>query len=191
MRVLLVDDDPDRAAVVRDSLCQMGAEIAAQIGLDADLRAAIARTTPDLIVVDLDCPYRDYLEDLMQINRENPRPIAMFVGEEDRALMAQGVQAGVSVYAVDGLSPKLVRSIMETVLGHFHRFRQLNEELEKSRTALSDRKQVDRAKGLLMTHRGLSEDDAYRYLRKLAMDQNKRLADIAETVIAMADLLKR
>lgn len=191
LRVLLVDDDAERTAVVERSLRGAGAEIAATIGIDQDLRSAIEAHRPDLILVDLASPYRDYLEHLMMLNRETPRPIALFVGEEDRDLMARAVRAGVSMYAVDGVSPKLVRSIIETVLGHFQRFQQVNEELEKSRAALTERKTIERAKGLLMAHRGLGEEEAYRTLRKMAMDQNKRLADIAETVIGLADLLKR
>ncbi|MBP2232125.1 response regulator NasT [Azospirillum agricola] len=191
MRVLVVDDDGERAAVVKDSLRESGAEIAAVIGIDADLRAAIQVHRPDVIIVDLASPYRDYLEDLMSINRETPRPIALLVGEEDRPLMARAVRAGVSIYAVDGLSAKLVRSIMETVSGHFHRFQTVNEELEKSRAALNDRKIVERAKGLLMAHRDLSEDQAYKTLRRMAMDQNRRLVEVAEAVLNVADLLKR
>lgn len=191
MRVLVVDDDADRAAVVEASLREAGAEIAAVIGVDVDLRGAIATHRPDLIIVDLASPYRDYLEDLMTINQETPRPVALLVGEEDRALMARAVRAGVSLYAVDGLSAKLVRSITETVLGQFRRFEQLNDELEKSRAALNDRKVIERAKGLLMAHRDFTEDQAYKMLRKMAMDQNKRLVDVAEAVLNMADLLKR
>ncbi|WP_085553931.1 ANTAR domain-containing response regulator [Azospirillum agricola] len=187
----MVDDDGERAGVVKDSLRESGAEIAAVIGVDADLRAAIQVHRPDVIIVDLASPYRDYLEDLMSINRETPRPIALLVGEEDRPLMARAVRAGVSIYAVDGLSAKLVRSIMETVSGHFHRFQTVNEELEKSRAALNDRKIVERAKGLLMAHRDLSEEQAYRTLRKMAMDQNRRLVEVAEAVLNVADLLKR
>lgn len=191
MRVLVVDDDGDRAAVVEASLREAGAEIAAVIGIDADLRAAIHAHRPDVIIVDLASPDRDYLEDLMTINQETPRPIALLVGEEDRPLMARAVKAGVSIYAVDGLSAKLVRSIMETVAGHFHRFQAVNEELERSRAALNDRKAIERAKGLLMAHRDLSEDQAYKTLRKMAMDQNRRLVEVAEAVLGMAELLKR
>ncbi|WP_168220241.1 ANTAR domain-containing response regulator [Azospirillum thermophilum] len=191
MRVLVVDDDADRASVVEASLREAGAEIAAVIGVEADLRAAIGRHRPDLIIVDLASPYRDYLEDLMTINQESPRPIALLVGEEDRTLMASAVRAGVSLYAVDGLSAKLVRSITETVLGQFRRYEQLNEELARSRAALNDRKVIERAKGLLMAHRDFTEDQAYKMLRKMAMDQNKRLVDVAEAVLNMADLLKR
>lgn len=191
MRVLVVDDDSERAALVESSLRETGAVIAAVIGVDADLRAAIQTHRPDVIIVDLAAPNRDYLDELMAINQETPRPVALLIGEEDRPLMARAVRAGVSLYAVDGLSAKLVRSIIDTVAGHFDRYRAVNEELEKSRAALNDRKRIERAKGLLMTHRDLSEEDAYKTLRRMAMDQNKRLVDVAEAVLNLADLLKR
>jgi two-component system, response regulator / RNA-binding antiterminator len=191
VRVLVVDDDSERAALVESSLRETGAVIAAVIGVDADLRAAIQTHRPDVIIVDLAAPDRDYLEDLMSINQETPRPVALLIGEEDRPLMARAVRAGVSLYAVDGLSAKLVRSIIDTVAGHFDRYRAVNEELEKSRAALNDRKRIERAKGLLMTHRDLSEEEAYKTLRRMAMDQNKRLVDVAEAVLNLADLLKR
>jgi two-component system, response regulator / RNA-binding antiterminator len=191
VRILVVDDDSERAALVESSLRETGAVIAAVIGVDADLRAAIQTHRPDVIIVDLAAPDRDYLEDLMSINQETPRPVALLIGEEDRPLMARAVRAGVSLYAVDGLSAKLVRSIIDTVAGHFDRYRAVNEELEKSRAALNDRKRIERAKGLLMTHRDLSEEEAYKTLRRMAMDQNKRLVDVAEAVLNLADLLKR
>lgn len=191
VRVLVVDDDGERAEMVVKSLRETGAEIVAVIGIESDLRASIATHRPDVIIVDLATPDRDYLEDLMSINQETPRPIALLIGEEDRPLMARAVKAGVSLYAVDGLSAKLVRSIVETVSGHFQRFQALNDELEKSRAALSDRKAIERAKGLLMAHRDLSEDQAYKMLRKMAMDQNRRLVEVAEAVLNLADLLKR
>ncbi|MFD1626967.1 ANTAR domain-containing response regulator [Azospirillum griseum] len=191
VRVLVVDDDADRAALVERSLRDSGATVAAVIGVDTDLRAALHQHRPDVIVVDLAAPDRDYLEDLMTINQETPRPVALLIGEEDRPLMARAIRAGVSLYAVDGLSAKLIRSIINTVTGHFDRYRAVNEELERSRAALNDRKVIERAKGLLMAHRDLTEDQAYKALRKMAMDQNKRLVEVAGAVLDLADLLKR
>ncbi len=191
VRVLVVDDDAERAALVERSLRDSGATVAAVIGVNTDLRAALHQHRPDVIVVDLAAPDRDYLEDLMTINQETPRPVALLIGEEDRPLMARAIRAGVSLYAVDGLSAKLIRSIIDTVTGHFDRYRAVNEELERSRAALNDRKLIERAKGLLMAHRDLTEDQAYKALRKMAMDQNKRLVEVAGAVLDLADLLKR
>jgi response regulator NasT len=190
MRVLLVDNDPERSRIVQASLREIGAEIVAVIGVDQDLRLATELHRPDLLLVDLTSPYRDYLEDLMNMNRETPRPVAMFVGEEDRDLMSRAVHAGVSLYAVDGLSPKLLVSVLETVLGQFRRYKQLQDELDGARAQLEERKRVERAKGLLMAYRGMTEEDAYSQLRRMAMDQNKRLSEVADMVIGMGDLLR-
>ncbi|WP_298370243.1 ANTAR domain-containing protein [Azospirillum sp.] len=191
VRVLVVDDDAERATLIADSLRETGAMIAAVIGVDADLRAAIQSHRPDLLVVDLAAPDPACLDELMAINQESPRPVALLIGAEDRPLMARAIRAGLSPYAVDGLSATLVRSIVNNTVGHFDRHRAVSEALEKSRATLNDRKLIERAKGLLMTHRDLSEDDAYKTLRKMAMEQNKRLAHVAEAVLNLADLLKR
>lgn len=191
LRILVVDENPERSAEVVESLAAEGHEIVGRLRITDDLRQAIARHRPDIVVVDLESPYRDYLEDLIGINRENPRPIAMFVGEEDRGLSARALETGVSVYAVDGLSPKLVHSVLGIALAQFERFRGLQEELERSRTALDERKVIERAKGLLMSARGLSEEQAHKAMRKMAMDQGRKLREIAEAVLALADVIKR
>jgi len=191
VRILVVDDDSERAALVENSLRETGAVIGAVIGVDADLRAAIQAHRPDILIVALAAPDPACLDELMAINQETPRPVALLIGVEDRPLMARAIRAGVSPYAVDGLSATLVRSIIDNTVGHFDRHRAVSEALEKSRATLNDRKLIERAKGLLMTHRDLSEDEAYKTLRKMAMDQNKRLADVAEAVLNLADLLKR
>lgn len=191
VRVLVMDDDAERTTLIADSLRETGAMIAAVIGVDADLRAAIQAHRPDFLIVDLAAPDRACMDELMAINQESPRPVALLIGVEDRPLMARAIRAGVSPYAVDGLSATLVRSIVDNTVGHFDRHRAVSEALEKSRATLNDRKLIERAKGLLMTHRDLSEDEAYKTLRKMAMDQNKRLADVAEAVLNLADLLKR
>ncbi|WP_207477820.1 ANTAR domain-containing response regulator [Arenibaculum pallidiluteum] len=191
MRILVVDENPHRSAEVIEGLRAEGHDIVAVLGIADDLRQAIARHAPDIVVIDLESPYRDYLEDLISINRESPRPIAMFVGEEDRALSARALETGVSVYAVDGLSAKLVHSVLGIAVAQFSRHRALEKELERSRLALDERKVVERAKGVLMSGRGLSEEEAYKALRKMAMDQGKKLRDIAEAVLALADVIRR
>jgi response regulator NasT len=190
LRLLVVDENPERSDVVRAGLREAGHDVVATISKDDDLRQSIKVHQPDLIIIDLESPYRDYLEDLITINRENPRPIAMFVAQEDSTLITEAIETGVSVYVADGLSPKMVKSILQIAILQFGKFRKLQEELEKSKSALVERKVVERAKGLLMAHKGLTEEEAYRFLRKMAMDQNKRLAEIAESVLALAQLFK-
>lgn len=190
MRILVIDENPERSELVRASLSEAGYSIVASIRPDQDLRQRIAAAEPDLIIVDMDSPQRDFLEDLFQINRETPRPIAMFVAEGEPATFAEAIDAGVSIYAVDGLSPKLARSVLQLAMAQFNRFRALQAELDKSRTALADRRKIEKAKGLLMSLKGLNEDQAYKALRKMAMDRNMRLVEVADTVIAMESLLK-
>jgi response regulator NasT len=190
LRLLVVDENPERSDVVLAGLKEAGHDVVATITKDDDLRRSIKVHQPDLIIIDLESPYRDYLEDLITINRENPRPIAMFVAQEDSTLITEAIETGVSVYVADGLSPKMVKSILQIAILQFGKFRKLQEELEKSKSALVERKVVERAKGLLMAHKGLTEEEAYRFLRKMAMDQNKRLAEIAESVLALAQLFK-
>jgi len=187
---LVVDENPERSDVVLAGLKEAGHDVVATISKDDDLRQSIKTHQPDLIIIDLESPYRDYLEDLITINRENPRPIAMFVAQEDNTLIAEAIETGVSVYVADGLSPKMVKSILQIAIVQFGKFRKLQEELEKSKSALVERKMVERAKGLLMAHKGLTEEEAYRFLRKMAMDQNKRLAEIAESILSLAQLFK-
>ena len=190
MRILVIDENPERSELVRASLIDAGHSIVGSIRPDHDMRARIDALQPDLIIVDMDSPQRDFLEDLFRINRETPRPIAMFVAEGEPAMIAEAVEAGVSIYAVDGLSPKLARSVMQLAMAQFAKFRDLEAELAKSRTALADRRRIEKAKGLLMALKGLNEDQAYKALRKMAMDRNMRLADVADTVVAMESLLK-
>ncbi|WP_247887268.1 nitrate regulatory protein [Azospirillum sp. SYSU D00513] len=134
--------------------------------------------------------HRSAMAEIESLESEAPRSIAMFVGESDRALITDAVETGVRVYSVDGLSPKLGRSILDLVQEQFRRLQSMSDELEAVRLALNERKVVDRAKGLLMTHRGLSEDQAYKMLRQMAMSQNKRLVDVAEAILSMAEILK-
>jgi two-component system, response regulator / RNA-binding antiterminator len=190
LRLLVVDENPERSDVVLAGLKEAGYDVVATISKDDDLRQSIKTHQPDLIIIDLESPYRDYLENLITINRENPRPIAMFVAQEDNTLISEAIETGVSIYVADGLSPKMVKSILQIAIVQFTKFRKLQEELDKSKTALADRKVVERAKGLLMAHKGLTEEEAYRFLRKLAMDQNKRLAEIAESILSLAQLFK-
>ena len=189
MRLLVVDENPERSDVVLAGLKEAGYDVVATISKDDDLRQSIKTHQPDLIIIDLESPYRDYLENLITINRENPRPIAMFVAQEDNTLISEAIETGVSIYVADGLSPKMVKSILQIAIVQFTKFRKLQEELDKSKSALADRKVVERAKGLLMAHRHMSEDEAYKALRQLAMNQNKRLVEVAGAVLALADVL--
>ena len=189
MRILVVDEDPGCTAELTKILAAAGHEITGVLKTTDDLRQAIAVHNPDVVVVDMESPYRNYLDALMAIGQEGIRPIALFVGEDDPTLVTRAIDSGVLVYSVEGLSPKLVQSVLQVAVAQFERVSKLSDDLAESRRALAERKTIDRAKGLLMSHRGLSEDEAYKALRQMAMNQGRRLVDVAENVLALAEVL--
>lgn len=197
LRILLIDNDADRAAVVRKALVDEGHEVISQRPDATGLTAAVARDEPDMVIIDMDLPDRDTLENMSTLNAHAPRPIVFFAQEQsDRNTIQAAVRAGVSAYVVDGIQPKRVRGIIDTAVARFEMFQSLRTELEQTRTALEERKLIDRAKGLIMKREGCNEDEAYRVLQKAAMDHSQRIGQIAERVIDMfggkdADKMKR
>lgn len=189
LRILLVDDDPARLAVLREGLAQAGYELAGQVGPRDDLLAALRMAGADVVIASLSSPGRDTLESLARATADNPKPVVMFVCEEGAPLAVEAIRAGVSAYVVDGLSPRRVKPVLEVAVARFAEFQRLKAELERSRAALAERKVIERAKGLIMRQRGLPEEEAYRMLRKAAMDQNRRVAEVAESLVAAARML--
>jgi response regulator NasT len=185
MRVLLIDPDPARAALVAEGLA--ADEVRVAPSLDA---VDLAQVAPDLIVIICDSPDRDTLESLREATAHNPRPVVMFVDRSAPGLAEAAVQAGVAAYVVDGLHPGRVRSVLEVAMSRFALMQQMRTDLAKAKADLSDRKTVERAKGLLMKERGMDEDAAYRLLRKLAMDSGRPLGAVAVDLIAYAGVLK-
>lgn len=189
MRVLLVDEDPDRAAQLQAALHAAGYTVTAHVATAVDLLAQVRVTEPDVIIIDRDSADRDTLEHVCMVTRDQPRPIVMFADDGDRAAIRAAVDAGVSAYVVGGLTAERIRPIVDVAMARFEQFQAMRQELDKARTSLAERKQIERAKGIVMKSRGVSEDEAYGMLRKLAMERNQRLAQVAENVIAMAELL--
>jgi response regulator NasT len=142
-----------------------------------------------VIIIDRDSPDRDTLEHISMMTRDDPRAIVMFTQDKDQSRMREALQAGVSAYVVDGLSADRVRPIVDMALARFEQWQAMRQELDKAQASLAERKIVERAKGIIMKQRQCSEEEAYRLLRKTAMDRNMRLPLVAESVIAMADLL--
>jgi response regulator NasT len=189
LKVMLVDDDPGRGAILRQALTDAGYAVFKCPLRGVNLLAELQRSGADVIIVDMDVPDRDTLESVRHINRDFPRPVVMYAESADADIMRQAVQAGVSAYVVDDINPRRVKPILEVAVARFKEFQALRDELEKTRNTLAERKVVDRAKGILMKKRGMDEETAYQALRKLAMDRNQRLADVARTVVEMAELL--
>ncbi|MGE0810443.1 MAG: ANTAR domain-containing response regulator [Immundisolibacter sp.] len=190
LRVMLVDDDPERRALVAGALAGAGLAVVAELATADGLIRAVASCAPDVVIIDLESPDRDILEHMRCLSRDNPHPVVMFASNSDADTIREAIEAGVSAYVVDGLSPGRVRSVVEVAIARFRQYASLQSELAQARTSLAQRKLVERAKGILMTRGGRSENDAYHALRKLAMDQNKTIAEIAQGVIDTAELFK-
>lgn len=190
LRVLVVDEDPQRAAILESGLLAADAEIAATVAPSEDLVARVRAVRPDIIIVDMDSPSRDTLESMRAINRDQPLPIVMFVDTADSGLIEEAMRAGVSAYVIDGLAAKRVKPVLDVAIARFREVQGLRAELAKTKASLGERKVVERAKGLLMQQRGLSEEEAFRALRKLAMDKNQRLVEVAQALLTYAQLLK-
>lgn len=189
LRVLLIDRSPGRAAILERALKDAGYAVAAKLAGVTNLYNEVERIEPDVIIIDLESPDRDMLEQMREISRDRPKPVVMFAEDDDSDTIRQAVKAGVSAYVVDGLSAKRVKPLMEVAIARFREYQALREELLHAKVSLAERKVVEKAKGLLMRRRGMSEDEAYKALRKMAMDGNKRLAEVAENILAVADIL--
>jgi response regulator NasT len=190
LRILVVDHNPERAAIVRQALVDVGGfmvEVAPKAG---DLLTLLRTAQPDVLVVDLDLPDRDTIEQLRVATRERPRPIVMFVDQSDTSMMHAAIEAGVSAYVVDGLSASRVRPVLDVAIARFKAFDELRRERDSARSQLAERKLVDRAKGILMRAKGLTEEEAYDRMRRAAMNEQKKLAEIAQSIVTAAEMLK-
>jgi len=189
MRVMIVDENEARAGLIEAGIVAAGDEVVARLIGHADLQEMVERIQPDVIIIDMECPDRDTLEAMSYITRHHPRPTVIAVDRSDSESIRAAVQAGVSAYVVGGLSPERVRPVLEVAIARFHEFQALRRELEQAKSSLEERKVIERAKGILMKSRRLAEDEAFRLLRKMAMDRKRRLADVAREVVAAAELL--
>lgn len=189
-RIVIIDDSPVRLAILEDGLHEAGHDAIVRLsGVDRILERVV-QAEPDIIIIGLDDPGRDVLEQMFQVSRAVPRPVAMFVDQSDSGAIEAVIEAGVSAYVVDGLRKERVKPILETCVSRYRAFARLRDELDRMRERLEDRKVIDRAKGLLMQHRRLSEADAYALLRTTAMNEKLKLSDVARALVAAADLLQ-
>jgi two-component system, response regulator / RNA-binding antiterminator len=189
LRVLLVDERADRACDLARALEDAGCQVVAQLATAVDLHATLRAVQPDLVIVDMDSPDRDTLEDMQRITAEQPRPIVMFVDETDSESIRSAVRAGVAGYVVKGASPERIRPVLEVACARFEHQQALEGELARAQSDLAERKIIEKAKGILMEKRGWSEQMAYQTLRKMAMNQGVRLAEVARHVISAAEVI--
>ncbi len=189
-RIVIVDESPIRAAILEEGLREAGFTSVERIGDMHNLLARIYALDPDVILIDLENPSRDVLEQMFQVSRAVRRPIAMFVDQSDSASIQASVDAGVSAYIVDGLKKERIKPILDLCISRFNAFSRLQDELDKTKTALEERKIIDRAKGLLMKLKGLTEDEAYVLMRSTAMREKKKIGEIAQSIITASEILK-
>jgi response regulator NasT len=189
LSILIIDENRIRASIIEEGLREAGHSRVAVLHDVQEVGRTIEAVVPDVIVIDLENPKRDTLEHFFSLSRAVKRPIAMFVDRSDGASIEKAVEAGVSAYIVDGLRKERVKPILDMAISRFNAFSKLTRELEQARSELEDRKLIDQAKGILMRTRGLNEAEAYALLRSTAMNKNRRIVEIAQSLVTAADLL--
>lgn len=189
LSIIVVEADRDRAIQIVDSLREAGFERIQVIAEASGLAAQINAAEPDLVLIDMADPSRDMLEEMALASGPLDRPVAMFVDQSDDALTTAAIEAGVSAYVIDGMRPDRVKPVLDAAIARFQMFKRMRTELAETKRALEERKVIDRAKGMIMKARKVDEDEAYSLLRKAAMDQGKRLADVAEALVSSVGLL--
>jgi response regulator NasT len=180
LRVLLVDADAERAAAVRAGLEAAGCQVVAVSSEAAQLTRLVREAHADVIVCDLDDPSRDALESMRALNRDEPRPVVVFASRGEPEQIEAALEAGVAAYVVEGLAPARVRPVLEVAIRRFRAHQALRAQLEEAQATLAQRVVIERAKGVLMQRRRLSEEEAYRLLRRWSMDRSRRMVDVAQ-----------
>lgn len=190
LRVLLVDDGAHRASLIRDELTRQGHLVVGVVEQALLIDDCVRRLQPDVVIVDAESPSRDTLENLALISERNPRPVVVFAEDASDEPMRRALRSGVSAYVIAGLQPARLLPVLQVAIARFEQEHALRRQLDEAQTRLSERKLIERAKGLLMDGVGLSEEQAYKHLRKLAMDRGQRLGEVAERIVAARDLLR-
>src|ERR1700740_2503722 len=189
-KIVIVDESPIRAAILQEGLREAGFVDVVHISEMQSLLQRIYALDPDVILIDLENPSRDVLEQMFQVSRAVRRLMAMFVDQSDAASIQASVDAGVSAYIVDGLKKERMKPILDLCVSRFNAFAKLQEELERTKSQLEDRKVIEKAKGILMKVKGLTEDEAYVLLRSTAMREKKKIGEIAQSILTASELLK-
>lgn len=187
--ILLVSETPDMTDELLATIEDAGYQIKSHITVADDVLGEVNKCNPDIVVVLTEVSSNYLMNQLYNLNQENPRPIVIFTDKSETGLIDSAIKAGVSAYVVDGLSSDRVKPVLEVARARFEQEQSLRNELKKTKSQLQERKTIERAKGLIMKSRGLSEDEAYKALRKLAMDRNQRLIDVAADVVSVSELL--
>jgi two-component system, response regulator / RNA-binding antiterminator len=188
--VLLIDDGAQHVALIRDELLRQGHLVVGVVDSALTIHDCVLRLQPDVVIVDSESPSRDTLENLAAMSASSPRPVVVFAEDPAQEPMQQALQAGVSAYVIAGLQPQRLTPVLQVAIARFAQDRGLREQLGQAQTELTERKLIERAKGVLIDEIGLSEEQAYRHLRKMAMDRGQRLAEVAQRIVEARDVLK-
>jgi len=189
VRIAIVDESASRASIIEEGLARLPQCELFVFTERQGLMAKIEEVAPDVVLIDLGNPSRDVLEEYFAVSRAMARPIAMFVDESDEDAIGASIDAGVSVYVVDGLAASRIRGVLDLAVRRFNAFARLQSELAEAQGKLAEREMVDKAKRILMQRKGMSEPEAYAELRRKAMSSNRRIAEIAEAVVTAHDLI--
>ena len=190
LKIVIVDENPIRAAILEEGLREAGHVQVVRLEDTQHLLTRVYAIDPDVILIDLENPSRDVLEQMFQVSRAVRRPVAMFVDQSDAASIQAAVDAGVSAYIVGGLRKERVQNILDLCISRFNAFARLQDELDRTKSALEERKVIDRAKGILMKVKGLTEDEAYVLMRSTAMREKKKIGEIAQSILTASEMLK-
>lgn len=185
LKVLLIDTQADRAGALEEQLSASGFAQIMRLPADADLAATVEGTRPDLIIVDMALPDRDALEDIRLVSAAHP--IVMFAGSDDPAFAEEAIAAGVCSYNLSGVALHDVKPIMASAIALFRRYRRVESELAAAKAMLEERRLIERAKAILMQGRKMTEPEAYRWLQKKAMNENRKLAQVVAEFVARHD----
>ncbi len=186
LKVMIVDTDHARRAQLAHSLLLTGCSVIERDAMTIDLVEHLQQLQPDIIVIDIDAPDRDMLEHVCVISRDQPRPIVLFTHDDDATKIKQAIRAGVTSYVVKDIEPARIKPILQVAMARFEEHQALRSDLAEAQKQLAERKLVERAKGIVMQQKKVSEDAAYHLLRKMAMERNAKLADIAAQIVDLA-----
>lgn len=186
---MLVDDSRKELGPLRETLLDSGYDVVEVSTSAVALLERVAASQPDVIIISSESPTRDTLEQLSFVSERQPRPIVLFTDDGEHATIQAALKAGVSAYVVAGMQPERLKPILDVAVARFEQERRLRDELKTAQDRLAARKLIERAKGILMTQKQLSEADAFHFMRKLAMDRNRSLAEIAQRVIEASEIL--
>jgi response regulator NasT len=189
LRIRLIIDPPNKVGRLKTALSEAGFEVSDDSGLTIDLPERVEAVRPDVILIDTESPSRDVMEQVVLVSRDKPRPIVMFTDEHDPGVMRQAIQSGVSAYIVEGIHAQRLQPILDVAMARFESDQALRAQLQARDAQLAERKRIELAKGLLMKMKSCDEEQAYTLMRRQAMSRQQKLAQVAEQIIAIHDML--